>query len=71
MVPAGGVLGVLAGLLLGAIWAYGAWDVALAVTAVFLGLVAAVAGASDWRRFALALLGGAVLVGAVIAVLRS
>ena len=44
-------IGVGAGLLLGAIWRYGAWDVATAVTAVgALGLVAAMIGASSDRR---------------------
>lgn len=67
----GGVLGVGAGLLLGAIWRYGAWDVALAVTFVFVGLVAAVAGAPEWRRFALGLLGAAVVAGGLLVLLRS
>lgn len=66
----GGVLGVGAGLLLAAIWRYGAWDVALAVTFVFLGLVAAIIGGSSaWRRFGIGLLAGALLVGGVLALL--
>ncbi|MCW2776104.1 MAG: UDP-galactose transporter [Nocardioides sp.] len=48
----GALLGVAAGLLLASIWLFGAWDVALAVTAVFGGLVAVLlAGAPGWRPF--------------------
>ena len=62
---AGALLGVLAGLLLASIWRYGEWDVALAVTAVFTGLVAVLlAGSSDWRPFGMALLAAAGLTGA-------
>jgi hypothetical protein len=58
------VLGVAAGLLLASIWVYGARDVALAVTAVFAGLVAVLLASSPgWRPFATALIGFA-LVGA-------
>ncbi|GAW48325.1 MULTISPECIES: hypothetical protein [unclassified Nocardioides] len=52
----GALLGVAAGLLLASIWLFGAWDVALAVTAVFGGLVTVLlAGAPGWRPFATAL----------------
>jgi hypothetical protein len=64
----GGILGVAAGLLLAAIWRYGRWDVAAAVSAVFAGLVAVLwAGAPGWRRFARALLVLAVVAGAAFA----
>lgn len=62
----GAVLGVLAGLLLASIWRYGAWDVALAVTAVFAGLVAVLAGAPGWRTFGTGLLAAAVVTGGVL-----
>jgi len=66
----GAAIGVGAGLLLGAIWRCGAWDVAIAVTAVFLGLVAATIGASsDWRDFALGLLVAAAIVGGALLLL--
>jgi len=56
----GAVLGVAAGLLLGLIWLYGAWDVALAVSAVFAGLVAVLfASSAPWRPFATALVASA------------
>ena len=59
----GAVLGVAAGLLLGSIWAFGSGAVALAVTAVFLGL-AAVLGVHDaWRRFGIALVALGALAG--------
>lgn len=64
----GALLGGAAGLLLASIWLLGAWDVALAVTAVFGGLVAVLlAGLPGWRPFATGLLvfagvaGGALL----------
>ena len=63
----GAVLGVAAGLLLTSIWRYGAWDVALAVTAVLAGLVAVLlAGSAGWRPFGAALLAGAGLTGVVL-----
>jgi hypothetical protein len=53
----GALLGVAAGLLLASIWLFGAWDVALAVTAIFGGLVAVLlAGSPGWRPFATGLL---------------
>jgi len=65
----GALLGVLAGLLLASIWVYGAWDVALAVTAVFAGLVAVLlAGAPGWRGFGTGLLTSAVVTGGVLVV---
>jgi hypothetical protein len=68
---AGGSLGIIAGLLMATVWAFGAWDVALALTAVFLGLVAAVTlGAPAWRPFGLWLLAGATAVAGVIAMLH-
>lgn len=64
---AGVAVGVAAGLLLCAVWAFGAWDVALALTAVFVGLVLAVTlGAPAWRRFGLAMLAAAALVTGVL-----
>jgi hypothetical protein len=61
------MLGVLAGLLLASIWLYGAWDVALAVTVVFAGLVAVLlAGAPGWRPFGTGLLTSAVLAGGAL-----
>ncbi|WP_243058850.1 hypothetical protein [Nocardioides sp. SR21] len=65
----GAVLGVAAGLLVGAVWRYGARDVALAVTFVFVGLVAAMIGASHLRRFAVGLLVAAVIAGGLILLL--
>ena len=66
----GAVVGAAAGLLLATIWRYGAWDVALAVTAVFAGLVAAVlAGAPRWRPFATGLLVMALVAGGLLVVL--
>ena len=57
----------MAGLLLTSIWRYGAWDVALAVSAVFAGLVAVLlAGSAGWRPFGTALLAGAGLTAAVV-----
>ena len=66
MLP-GAVLGVLAGLLLASIWLYGAWDVALAVTAVFTGFVAVLlGGAPGWRPFGAGLVTSAALAGCVL-----
>jgi uncharacterized membrane protein YadS len=66
----GAAVGVGAGLVLSAIWAYGAWDVALALTTVFLALVIAVVlGARAWRPFALAMLTAAAATGGTIAIL--
>ncbi len=49
------------------IWLFGAADVALAVTAVFAGLVAVLlAGAPGWRPFAVGLLAGAVVAGGAL-----
>jgi hypothetical protein len=68
----GALLGVPAGLLLSSIWLYGAWDVALAVTAVFAGLVAVLlAGAEGWRPFGAGLLVAAAVAGGVLALLGS
>ncbi|GAB7004539.1 hypothetical protein JCM18899A_20120 [Nocardioides sp. AN3] len=67
----GAVLGAAGGLLLAGVWAFGAWDVALALTAVFACLVVALAlGAPGWRPFDLALLLGAIAVAGVIALFR-
>ena len=63
---AGALLGVLAGLLLASIWLYGAWDVALAVTAVFAGLVAVLAGSRPGERSGLGLVAGALVTGRVL-----
>jgi hypothetical protein len=61
----GALLGVPCGLLIAAIWLYGESDVALAVTAVFAGLVAVLlAGMPGWRSFATGLLTLAVVAGA-------
>jgi hypothetical protein len=63
----GALLGVAAGLLLGSIWLFGAWDVALAVTAVFGGLVAVLlAGSPGWRPFATGLVAFAGIAGGVL-----
>jgi hypothetical protein len=63
----GALLGVAAGLLLASIWLFGEWDVALAVTAVFAGLVAVLlAGSPGWRPFAMGLLASAGVAGAVL-----
>jgi hypothetical protein len=64
---AGAALGVADGLLLASIWLFGAWDVALAVTAVFTGLVAVLlAGAPGWRAFGTGMLVLALLVGGAL-----
>ena len=64
---AGGGVGVAAGLLVSAVWAFGAWDVALALTTVFVGLTVAVTvGAPEWRPFGLAMLAAAAVVGGVL-----
>lgn len=64
---AGALLGVPAGLLLGWLWVAKDADVAVAVSLVFAGLVAAVgAGAPDWRGFALGMLATGVLVSVVL-----
>lgn len=66
----GALLGVATGLLLSAIWWWGASDVALAVTLVFAGLVAAViAGAPQWRPFGTGLLVAALVTGGAVALL--
>lgn len=66
----GAVVGTAGGLLLALIWTYGAWDVALAVTAVLAGLVASLlAGAPAWRPFGVAVLVLAVVAGVGLAVL--
>jgi hypothetical protein len=66
----GAALGVVAGLLLAAIWWWGAADVALAVSLVFAGLVAAVvAGAPRWRSFGTGLLVGALVSGGAVVLL--
>ncbi|GAA4717389.1 hypothetical protein [Nocardioides conyzicola] len=68
----GGALGVAAGLLLGLIWLYGAWDVALAVSAVFAGLVAVLfASSAPWRPFATALVAAAGVTFGVLFLLVS
>jgi hypothetical protein len=60
-------VGIAAGLLLAAVWVFGAWDVALALTAVFIGLVVAVSvGAPEWRWFAIAMLFGAGVAGGAL-----
>lgn len=64
---AGTLVGLAAGLLLGWLWTDAARDAALAVSFVFAGLVAAVAGGSNaWRPFALGMLASAVLLAAAI-----
>jgi len=58
---------VAAGLLLSAVWAFGAWDVALALTAVFVGLaVTLTLGAPTWRRFGTAMVVAAAVVGGAL-----
>jgi NhaP-type Na+/H+ or K+/H+ antiporter len=60
---AGAALGLAAGLLLGWLWADKSRDVALAVSFVFAGLVAATAGGSSaWRPFAVGMTASAVLL---------
>lgn len=66
----GAALGLAAGLLLAAVWAYGAWDVSLALSTVFAGLVLAVVlGAPAWRPFGLAMLAAAAATDGVIALI--
>lgn len=68
----GTALGVGAGLLLAAVWAFGASDVALALTGVFACLVVAVlVGLPGWRVFGLAMLvASAVAFGVSFLLLR-
>jgi hypothetical protein len=66
---AGALLGVPTGLFLMSIWLYGEWDVALAVTAVFAGLVAVLAGAPAWRPFATGLVPASVLAAGILALI--
>lgn len=66
---AGALFGVPTGLFLASIWLYGEWDVALAVTAVFAGLVAVLAGAPAWRPFAIGLVPSTVLAGGILALM--
>lgn len=66
----GAALGVAAGLLLSAVWSFGASDVALALTMVFVGLIVAVTlGAPSWLRFGAAMLVAAAVVAGVIVLL--
>lgn len=66
----GGALGVAAGLLLGSVWRYGAWDVALAVSAVFAGLVTVLlVSSAAWRPFAMTLTVFAGIAGAALLLL--
>ena len=61
----GAAVGVAAGLLVSSVWAFGSWDVAVALTTVFVGLVVAVfLGAPRWHRFGVAMALGAGAVGA-------
>jgi len=63
----GALVGVGAGLVLASIWLFGASDVALAVTAVFVSLVTVLlAGSPGWRPFATGLLTGAVVAGGAL-----
>jgi hypothetical protein len=66
---AGALLGAPAGLFLASIWLYGEWDVALAVTAVYAGLVAVLAGAPAWRPFAKGLVPSSVLAAGLLALI--
>lgn len=68
----GAALGVGAGLLLAAVWAFGASDVALALTGVFACLVVAVmVGLPGWRVFGVAMLvAAAVAFGVSFVLLR-
>lgn len=66
---AGALLGIVAGLLLGSIWAYGDPEVAAAVTAVFLGLVAVLVANGSWRMFGVGMVTLAVVAGAGLLVL--
>jgi hypothetical protein len=64
-------LGVAAGLLLAGVWSYGAWDVALALSGVYLCLVVTLMfGVSDWLRFGLAMLVGSTLAGGAVLLVR-
>ncbi|MCW2793375.1 MAG: UDP-galactose transporter [Nocardioides sp.] len=59
-----------AGLLRASIWLFGAWDVALAVTLVFGGLVAVLlTGVPGWKPFATGLVVLAVVAGGGFAVI--
>lgn len=56
-----------AGLLLSAVWGFGAWDVALALTAVFAALAVTLTfGAPAWRRFGTAMVVAAAVVGGAL-----
>jgi hypothetical protein len=65
----GALLGLAAGLLLASIWLFGASDVALAVTAVFVGMATVlITGASGWRAFGTGLLAAALVAGGALVV---
>jgi hypothetical protein len=67
---AGAVLGVVAGLLLTAVWRYGAADLAVAVSLVFAGLLAVLlAGAPGWRPFGTAAAAAAAVVVGIVVVM--
>lgn len=66
LVP-GMAVGVAAGLLIWAVWAFAAWDVALALTMVLVGLLVAVPlGAPGWRPFGLAMVVAAIVIGGLL-----
>jgi hypothetical protein len=66
----GGLVGAAAGLLMSAVWAFGAWDVALALTAVFVSLVIVLTlGVPAWRPFGLGMLVTAAVVAGVVVLL--
>lgn len=68
----GAVLGVAAGLLLSGIWLFGDWNVALAVTFVFVGLVTVLLfGSPGWRPFATGLLAAAVVAAGLLVLIVS
>ena len=65
----GAALGVVAGLVLASTWLFGEWDVALAVTFVFAGLVAVLLASQGWRPFVTGLLAFAGVAGGVLVAL--
>jgi hypothetical protein len=68
---AGVALGLVGGVGLAAVWAFGAADVAMALTGVFVCLVVTVTfGIDGWAPFGVGLLAAAALAASAFALLR-
>lgn len=68
---AGAALGLVGGVLLAAVWAFGAADVAMALTGVFVCLVVTVTfGIGGWAPFGIGMLTAAAVAASAFALLR-